>query len=72
MVTGSTATCVAEIPFSWTVESARGGVSLSYEIEAVSYEGSVPKLLAGSARQGLEVALPANGGGSNLDVNLSI
>jgi len=35
-VTGSTATCVAEIPFSWTVENARGGVLLSYEIDAVS------------------------------------
>src|SRR5208282_2759124 len=30
-VTGSTATCTVEIPFSWTVNSARNGVSLSYE-----------------------------------------
>jgi hypothetical protein len=70
-VTGSTATCVAEIPFSWTVEGARGAVLLSYEIDAVSDAGSAPVPLAGSARQGFDVVLPATGGDANLDVNLS-
>jgi hypothetical protein len=71
-VTGSTATCVAEIPFSWTVENARGGVVLSYEIDAASYAGSASMVLAGSARQSAGAALPAAGGSANLDVNLSI
>ncbi len=70
-VTGSTATCVAEIPFSWTVEGARGGVLLSYEIDAVSYAGSAPAVFAGSARQSFGKALPVAGGSANLDVNLS-
>jgi hypothetical protein len=69
-VTSSTATCVAEIPFSWTVENARGGVVLSYEIDAVSYAGSAPRrLLAGRARQ--SAVLPAAGGSANLSVNLT-
>lgn len=67
-VTGSTATCVAEIPFSWKVENARGGVVLSYEIDAVSNAGSAPVLVAGSARQSAGVA---TGGSANLAVNLS-
>ena len=70
-VTGSAATCVTEIPFSWTMEGARGAVLLSYEIDAVSGAGSAPLLLAGSARQGFGVVLHASGGGANLDVNLS-
>jgi hypothetical protein len=70
-VTGSTATCVAEIPFSWTVENARGGVLLSYEIDAVSYAGSAPVLLVGNARQSVGVVLPAAGGSANLDVSLT-
>jgi hypothetical protein len=70
-VTGSTATCVAEIPFSWSMESARGAVVLSYEIDAISSAGSAPVLVAGSARQSTGVALPAAGGSANLDVNLS-
>jgi hypothetical protein len=69
-VTGSTATCVAEIPFSWTVDGARGGVLVSYEIDAVSDRGLVPKMLAGSALKSVGVALPAAGGSANLDVNL--
>ena len=68
-VTGSTATCVAEIPFSWTVENARGGVLLSYEIDAVSNAWSAPRPLVASAWQSIGVALPA--AGANLSVNLS-
>jgi hypothetical protein len=67
-VTGSTATCVAEIPFSWSMESARGAVVLSYEIDAVSNAGPAPVLFAGSARQSAGVAA---GGRANLDVNLN-
>jgi hypothetical protein len=60
-VTGSTATCAAEIPFAWTVESARGGVVLSYEIDAVSNSGAAPQLVRSSGRQGIGAALPAAG-----------
>jgi len=70
-VTGSTATCVAEIPFSWTVENARGGVVLNYEIDAASAAGSAPVVLAGSARQSTGAALPAAGGSANLDLSLT-
>jgi hypothetical protein len=70
-VTGSTATCVAEIPFSWTLEGSRGGALLSYEIDAVSDAGSVPRPLVGSAPQSVGVMLPAAGGSANLDLNLS-
>ncbi|MFY9854092.1 MAG: hypothetical protein WAK26_09480 [Terracidiphilus sp.] len=70
-VTGSTATCVAEIPFSWTLESARGPFILSYEIEAVSCAGTAPKLLACSARQSAGMALLSAGSRANLYVNLS-
>lgn len=68
-VTGSTSTCAAEIPFSWTVESARGGVVLSYEIDAQSLSGTAPVLL-GSARQNIGAAFPAAGGSTSLSVNL--
>ena len=70
-VTGSTATCVAEIPFSWTMENARGGVLLSYEIDAASYAGAAPMVLAGRAQQSAGAALPAAGGSAKLDVSLT-
>lgn len=50
-VTGSTATCAAEIPFSWTVASARNGLVLRYEIDAVSSAGATPLLSGSSAPQ---------------------
>ena len=70
-VTGSKATCAAEIPFAWTVESARGGVVLSYEIDAVSNAGAVPLLLRSSARQGIGAALPASGQTASLSLGMT-
>jgi hypothetical protein len=71
VVTGSTATCAAEIPFSWTVTGGPGGVMLSYEIEAVTNTGLTPLLVRRSAQQNLVAAFPATGGSSNLRLNLS-
>lgn len=72
LVTGSTATCAAEIPFSWTVESARGGVALSYEIDAFSNAGGAPFLVRSSARQGIGAPFPAAGGSANLSFNVTL
>lgn len=70
-VAGSTATCATEIPFSWTVTSARNGVVLSYEIDAVSNSGSVPILVRSSGQQNVGIAFPASGGSANLHFNLT-
>jgi hypothetical protein len=70
-VTGSTATCAAEIPFSWTVTSPQGGVMLSYEIDAVSSFGSAPLLVRRSAQQNIGAAFPASGGSARLSLNLT-
>jgi len=69
-VTGSTANCAAEIPFSWTGMNARGGVILSYEIDAVSTSGSVPLMVKRSVQQNIPVAYPASGGSARLSFNL--
>jgi len=66
MVTGSTATCATEIPFSWTAASARGGVVLNYEIDAVSSSGG-----ALIVHKTLGVALPASSGNASLSLNLT-
>jgi hypothetical protein len=70
-VTGSKATCAAEIPFAWTVESARGGVVLSYEIDAVSSAGAGSLLLRSTARQGIGAALPAAGETASLSLSVN-
>ncbi len=69
-VTGSTATCAQEIPFSWTVLSAQGGAVLSYEIDAVSNSGSIPLLVRTSGQQNVGVAFPSSGGRASLSFNL--
>jgi hypothetical protein len=71
-VTGSTATCAAEIPFSWTVTSGQGGLMLSYEIDVVTTSGSAPMLLRRSASQGISTAFPASGGSTSLSLNVAI
>jgi len=68
--TGPTATCAEEIPFSWTLLSTRGGVVLSYEIDAVSSSGSIPLLVRSSGPQNVGVAYPAPGGRANVSFNL--
>ncbi|MGA2886876.1 MAG: hypothetical protein ABSE51_02415 [Terracidiphilus sp.] len=70
-VTGAKATCTTEIPFSWTVISAQGGLTLSYEIDAVSGSGSAP-LLRNSAQQNIGAAFPASGGSAQLSINLTL
>jgi hypothetical protein len=70
-VTGSTATCAEEIPFSWTVLNGRGGVVLSYEIDAVSDSGSFPLLVRTSGQQSLRMAFPAAGERASLSFNLT-
>ncbi|MDE3189004.1 MAG: hypothetical protein KGM96_15955 [Acidobacteriota bacterium] len=60
-VTGSTAACAVEIPFSWTANNAPSGAVLSYEIEAVSVAGSLPVVVRSSAQQGIAVAYPGIG-----------
>ena len=69
-VTGSTATCAAEIPFSWTVTSPPGGIALFYEIDAVSYQGGAPILVRTSAPRQVSTAFPAAGSSANLSLNL--
>jgi len=70
-VTGSTATCAAEIPFSWTVTSLPDGITLFYEIDAVSLQGAAPILLRTSAQQRLSAAFPAACGSAHLTLNLT-
>jgi len=69
-ITGTTATCATEIPFSWTMTGARGEAVLSYEIYAVSDAGSVPTLVRSSTRQNIPVPIPAAGGSAGLNLNL--
>lgn len=70
-VTGSKAICAAEIPFSWTVLSERGGAVLSYEIDAVTGSGSIPLLIRTTGQQSIGVAFPASGGSARLNFNLT-
>jgi hypothetical protein len=70
IVTGSTATCAAEIPFSWTVTSPPGGVALFYEIDEVSLQGAAPILLRTSAQRQFSAAFPTSAGSANLSVSL--
>ena len=70
-VSGSTATCAVEIPFSWTVRNSRGGVALSYEIEAVDASGSLPVLLRATSSQGVAAAYPSTGSTANLNFNVT-
>ena len=70
-VTGSTATCVVDIPFSWSVESTRNGVSLSYEIDAFNTSGSLPAVVRSSALQGVPESYPGSGESSPLSFNVT-
>jgi hypothetical protein len=69
-VTGSTATCVVEIPFSWTVESTRG-VSLSYEVDADNAPGALPAVVRTSTQQGIAESYPSSGGTSAVSFNVT-
>jgi len=70
-VSGPTATCSVEIPFAWTVETARGGAALSYEIDAINAAGSLPAVVRTSAQQGVAESYPSPGGTSSVTVNVT-
>ena len=67
-VSGSRATCAAEIPFSWTLTAANGALTVRYQIDAVSRSGAI----LSSAPQSVNTVLPADGGSANLRVNATI
>jgi hypothetical protein len=71
VVTGSTATCAVEIPFAWSVESTRNGVSLSYEMNALNASGSLPAVVRTSALQGVPESYPGSGETSTLSFNVT-
>jgi hypothetical protein len=70
-VTGSTATCLVEIPFSWTLNNAKSGAVLSYEIDAVNASGALPVLLRTSALAGTAEPFPAAGATSDLSFSVT-
>lgn len=58
-VSGSTATCIVEIPFAWTLSANQTNVLLSYEIQAVNATGTLPLVVRNSVLQGTSEALPS-------------
>lgn len=70
-VQGTLANCAVEIPFAWTVENARAGVRLSYEIVAVAMVGPAPAAVRASAPVEMALAYPPEGGVENLSVNMA-
>ncbi|HEV2214841.1 MAG TPA: hypothetical protein VGR64_06095 [Terracidiphilus sp.] len=71
MVNGKLANCAVEIPFVWTVDNARAGVRLSYEIVAVAMVGPAAAEVRASAPVEMAVAYPPAGGVENLSVNMA-
>jgi len=67
-VSGSTANCQVQIPFSWTVNDPQNGVALSYEIDAVSASGALPVAVI---RQEAVASYPAAGTSANLRIQLA-
>ncbi len=61
VVSGTSATCVVEIPFSWAVLNAQSGAVLSYELDAINVTGSLPVVVRTSVQQGIPEAYPASG-----------
>ena len=68
-VTGKSANCSVQIPFSWAVSEAQGGTIVNYEIDAVSPSGSMFVLVC--PREGIGVAYPANGGAARIAVRVN-
>jgi hypothetical protein len=68
-VTGNSANCSVQIPFSWAVSDPRGGIALSYEVAEVSASGSFA--VVRSAQQGIGVAYPAPGGTARVFVHVN-
>ena len=70
-ITGTTATCLVEIPFSWNVETTRNGVALSYELDAVNASGTLPAVVRTSTQQGIAQAYPSSGGTASVTFNVT-
>jgi hypothetical protein len=70
-ITGSTAVCTVEIPFSWTVESTRNGAALSYQIDAVNATVTLPAVVRTSIQQGIAEPYPSSGATSSISLNIT-
>jgi len=70
-ISGTTATCAVEIPFSWNVQTLRGGVALSYELDAVNASGSLPAVVRSRTQQGVGEAYPTSGGTSEVTFSVT-
>lgn len=71
VITGSSATCTVEIPFSWTVETTRNGIALGYQIDAVNASGSLPAVVRTSIQQGIAEPYPSSGGSPSTTYNVT-
>ena len=63
----SSATCLVEVPFSWMVSDLSNGITLIYEVDAVTVSGSAPL----HAEQQIGAAYPSPGGTSSMVFNLA-
>lgn len=70
-VSGSTATCAIEIPFSWTLSGSSTTATLAYEIDALNAGSTLPSVVRVSSQTGLAAAYPASGGSSSLSFNVT-
>lgn len=70
-VSGSTATCVVEIPFAWTLNAAPGKVVLNYEIVAQNASAALPVVVRSSSLQGVSESLPTSGATSALSFSVT-
>jgi hypothetical protein len=70
-VTGSTATCSVDIPFSWSLQSTRRGVALSYQLDAVNAAGSLPAVVRSSVLQNIQESYPASGATSSISFDVT-
>ncbi len=64
---GAKPKCNIELPFSWIVAQAQNGAWLSYEVEAVSANGT---RMWSTAREGIGVAYPA--AGATMQINFKL
>jgi hypothetical protein len=63
----SAATCLVEVPFSWVASNLSNGITLSYEVDAVTVSGTPPI----HAEQAGGAAYPAPGGTTSMVFNLA-
>jgi hypothetical protein len=70
-ISGTTATCAIEIPFSWTLSSVSNTATLAYEIDAMNTNSALPSVVRVSRQTGLAAAYPTSGGASSLIFNVT-